>query len=412
MYTLYKKFNSDYVYRNKCVVVFIVTLASILESIICTIFIPSTKSIAHSFNISIQEAERSFTWYNNALFFSAPFYGIFGSFLGRRTLMVIGSLLLFLGSLIPIFFLHSNVFFIARLLQGFGACAAGAVGWASIQDIFDLKKSASIMSLMGAIITLVPLCAPLLGGYIDITYSWTVLLKLVSLLTLLYLIFTLFLFPETKIDKKIDISIKESIVNSIIQYKFILFNNKFIVPSLIFSFSYICEWLFISFFTVYYYEYQSSSPECLGFYFSILMLFYVIGASIANVMLKKKNIFYIINFSVNLMIIICFIRVVYDSIFEFNIIVCLIFQSLFLLSSGMIFGPSSAIALKSFPNFTSVTSSLRTTLLMLGGAIGAWLGSIISLMPIIVFSGLCLFFILIVKILTKLNYELNTSIAE
>lgn len=391
----------------KNILIFIVTLAAILENFICAIFIPSTGAIAQSFQTSVQEAENIFIYYNIGLFLSAPIYGIIGALMGRRPLMILGAAFLLLGCIIPLFNVHLNTFFIARFLQGFGACAAGAVGWAAIQDIFDLKKSAAIMSLMGGVIMAVPLVAPFLGGYIDNRYSWKFIIFITMGISFLYFLIVYLFFPETKITQNSQRK-KNFISHVFTQYFLALKTKNFILPVLFFPCMYLCEWAFISFFTFNYYKNGFSNPKYLGLYFSILMIFYALGTIFSNRFLKRKTIDYVIKSSINLMLVISLVRILYDFLFEYNWAVSLVFQSLFLVGSGMLFGPSSSLALKSLTE-ASISSSLRTTLLMLGGAIGSWLGNIICNFPVYVFSVLTLFFVVAIKILSNLTSKSRMS---
>lgn len=388
-------------FNIKSILVFVVTLAAILENFVCAIFIPSTGAIAQSFQTSVQEAENIFIYYNVGLFLSAPFYGIIGILMGRRPLMILGASFLLLGCIIPLFNVQLNTFFLARFLQGFGACAAGAVGWAAIQDIFDLKKSAAIMSLMGGVIMVVPLFAPFLGGYIDNKYNWELIIFITIGISFLYVLIVFLFFPETKGIQ--NSQRKENFISHVFtQYLLALKTKNFIIPVLFFPCMYLCEWAFISFFTFHYYNIDFPNPKYLGFYFSILMIFYALGTIISNRALKRKTIDYVIRSSINLMLVISLARILFDFLFEYNWATSLVFQSLFLVGSGMLFGPSSSLALKSLTE-ASISSSLRTTLLMFGGAIGSWLGNIICSFPVYVFSILTLFFVVVIKILSNLT---------
>lgn len=392
-------------FNVKNILVFVVMLAAILENFVCAIFIPSTGAIAQSFQTSVQEAENIFIYYNVGLFLSAPFYGIIGTLIGRRPLMILGASFLLLGCIIPLFNVQLNTFFIARFLQGFGACAAGAVGWAAIQDIFDLKKSAAIMSLMGGVIMVVPLFAPFLGGYIDNKYNWELIIFITIGISFLYVLIVFLFFPETKTIQ--NSQRKENFMSHIFTQYFLALKTKdFIIPVLFFPCMYLCEWAFISFFTFNYYKFGFSNPKYLGLYFSILMIFYALGTIISNRTLKRKKINYVIRSSINLMLIISLVRVLFDFLFEYNWATSLIFQSLFLVGSGMLFGPSSSLALKSLTE-ASISSSLRTTLLMFGGAIGSLLGNVICNFPVYVFSILILLFVIIIKILSNLTNKLK-----
>ena len=124
------------------------------------------------FGVSVDQMQLSIPLYLIGSLLAAPFLGLLSDFVGRRPVMLWSTMLFLLGTGLCIFSLSLPIFLIGRMLQGFGAVAASAVGWALIQDLYPRDESAKIMSWMGTIISAVPLIAPALGGYIHTLFGW------------------------------------------------------------------------------------------------------------------------------------------------------------------------------------------------------------------------------------------------
>ena len=59
-----------------------------------------------------------------------------------------------------------------RGIQGFAGAAAAVIIQAIVRDMFDREDFSRAMSFITLVITIAPLIAPLLGGYIAIWFGW------------------------------------------------------------------------------------------------------------------------------------------------------------------------------------------------------------------------------------------------
>jgi DHA1 family bicyclomycin/chloramphenicol resistance-like MFS transporter len=60
----------------------------------------------------------------------------------------------------------------ARLLQGFGACSGPVIGRAIVRDVFDPLRGARALAQIMMLVVLVPMFAPLFGGYLTVWFGW------------------------------------------------------------------------------------------------------------------------------------------------------------------------------------------------------------------------------------------------
>ncbi len=113
-----------------------------------------------------------FTAYMLASTVSVPIYGKAADLYGRKPIMLFGTALFLLGSILS-GQARSMVALIAfRSLQGLGAGAMQPTALTIIGDIFNLEERAKMQGLFGAVWGFSGLVGPLLGGIIVRALSW------------------------------------------------------------------------------------------------------------------------------------------------------------------------------------------------------------------------------------------------
>jgi DHA1 family bicyclomycin/chloramphenicol resistance-like MFS transporter len=65
-----------------------------------------------------------------------------------------------------------STFMAARVLQAVGACAGMALARAIARDLFDADETARALAAISAAITVTPIVAPLIGGYMHVWFGW------------------------------------------------------------------------------------------------------------------------------------------------------------------------------------------------------------------------------------------------
>ncbi|MCB1720029.1 MAG: MFS transporter, partial [Candidatus Competibacteraceae bacterium] len=93
-------------------------------------------------------------------------YGPLSDRYGRRLPLLVGVLLYVLASGWCALSENIEVMIALRFLQGMTACAGPVIVRAMIRDRFNPEQGAQMLSLVFMVMTLAPLLAPLLGGWI------------------------------------------------------------------------------------------------------------------------------------------------------------------------------------------------------------------------------------------------------
>ena len=172
-------------------------LAVCLTQFAADIYAPSLPAIASGLNGSINQAQWSMSIYMLGVALSQLIYGPLSEGIGRKLPLVIGLVIMLLGSLLCVFAHNIEALILGRFIQGCGAGACASL-WRSIfRDIFtgeDLAKYGSYLVIF--IMFIVP-SAPLLGGYLQDIFAWYASFVFMLIYTLLALAGIVFAFRET-----------------------------------------------------------------------------------------------------------------------------------------------------------------------------------------------------------------------
>ena len=92
---------------------------------------------------------------------------------GRKPIALGGVLLYGLSALGAGFAASLGELMLARVLQGFGACATSVAAFSVVRDSYGPKKSGQMISYLNGAICFIPALAPLLGGWLTAKAGWS-----------------------------------------------------------------------------------------------------------------------------------------------------------------------------------------------------------------------------------------------
>lgn len=177
--------------NSKKILFIIILFVACSAQIASDIYSPSIPAIASSLHASISSVQFSMVIYMVGLATSQLFYGPLSEGLGRKTPLILGLSILFLGNIICLFSSSISFLVVGRLIQGCGAGACSAL-WRSIfRDTFEGAELAKYGAYFSIFITFIVPAAPALGGYLQEYFDWRasfVFLLLYSLSTLIMVI--------------------------------------------------------------------------------------------------------------------------------------------------------------------------------------------------------------------------------
>ncbi len=176
----------------------LLTLMAAFGPLSIDLYLPAFPQIETGLNTTKAEIQRTLTAFLLGLCVGMMFYGSLSDKYGRKILILVGSIIYTVTSLIAAFAPTVEYLFYMRFFQAIGAGACMVVGRAIIRDVFTGKRVAMMMSVVQVILMIAPLLAPLLGVLLLYFFqSWRALFILLSFFGLLVFLATLLYLPET-----------------------------------------------------------------------------------------------------------------------------------------------------------------------------------------------------------------------
>ncbi|MEZ9867997.1 multidrug effflux MFS transporter [Vibrio sp. 10N.261.51.A4] len=163
-----------------------------------SIYLPSLPLIASDLSATQVDVQLLVTLFLVGFGLSQLFYGPMSDAVGRRPIFLLGQGVYLIGTVVCVVFSDNmTALEVGRLLQGLGAGSASVLGRSVLRDSYDGPQLTKALSYISLTASIMPIIAPVFGGWISFHLGW----QAVFLFVLLYLlaIFTLgyFVLHET-----------------------------------------------------------------------------------------------------------------------------------------------------------------------------------------------------------------------
>lgn len=155
--------------------------------------------------------------------FQIPF-GFISDYIGRKPVIIIGLLFLLCGSLITAHSISIWGLIIGRAIQGSGAVTSTSM--ALLSDIIDEKKRAQAMGIIGVIFSISFAIAMIASPIVVNIFGAKFIFSLTSFLSIIGIITTLLILPNTKINHNKKLNFLENYLILKSKVKKIIFNKQ------------------------------------------------------------------------------------------------------------------------------------------------------------------------------------------
>ncbi|WP_437884507.1 multidrug effflux MFS transporter [Pseudomonas sp. LRF_L74] len=211
-------------------IIIVLAMLSALAPFATDMYLPAFSKMAESFNTDHGRIESTLSAFFLGLALGQAFYGPLIDRFGRRIPLLIG-VGLFACSTIGCLFIHDiDLLTGLRVLQAIGGCAGMIIGRAIVSDLFDQTESARVLSLLLMLMTLAPIVAPLLGGWILVLAGWKAIFVFMLVFALLCGVLVWRYVPETQpIQRRTTLSVSPILC----AYANLFRHRAFIVPAMV-----------------------------------------------------------------------------------------------------------------------------------------------------------------------------------
>ncbi|MBG2801351.1 MFS transporter [Proteus sp. WDL240414] len=155
-------------------------------------------AIANDLDASEATLHQAFSIYLMGMVSSMLVAGWCSDNLGRKPIVLLGTVIFLLASFNAGISVTENNFLIARFFQGIGAGFCYVVTFAILRDTLAEKQRAKVLSMINGITCIIPVLAPVLGFLILLKFKWPVMFYAMAIYALLIFIYCFFGIKETK----------------------------------------------------------------------------------------------------------------------------------------------------------------------------------------------------------------------
>ncbi|MBZ0216290.1 MAG: multidrug effflux MFS transporter [Fimbriimonadaceae bacterium] len=177
---------------------FILIAMSTTGPVALNIFIPSMPGLQSALNVEYATAQLTLTLYLISLAISQLFVGPISDRIGRRPVVLAGTVLFIAASVACAFAQSIEALIFARALQAAGGCVGISLARAIIRDLYGRNRSASLIGYVTMTMVVVPMLAPIAGGFLDAWGGWRVGFYVVAVWGAIVLVFAGFQLHETR----------------------------------------------------------------------------------------------------------------------------------------------------------------------------------------------------------------------
>lgn len=337
-------------------------------------YLPAMPSIAKDLGVSAGAVQITLTAYTAGFAIGQLIHGPLADSFGRRPIMVVGTLCFALAGILSALSHGIIELTWVRAAQGFAGAAAAVIIQAVVRDMFDREDFARAMSFVTLTVTLAPLIAPMLGGYLAIWFGWRSIFWVLALFAIGVIGLVLWQIPETlKPENRQPLHLRSTLKNY-----FSLCRNREAM-GLIFAgaFSFSGMFAFLTAGSFIYIDIFGVSPSEFGYLFGLNVVALIVMTMLNGRMVKKVGSHAMLRLGLTIQLL-AGLGLFLGWWFEAGIWGIVPFVVMFIGTISTIGSNSMGLLLSGYPRMAGTASSLAGTLRF---GTGSLVGSIVAALP-------------------------------
>lgn len=161
-------------------------------------YMPALPTMAEYFGQPINLLEITLTLYFLGVAVGQFLGGPLSDSFGRKKVALLGLFLFSTSSLLAVFVTNVQALWVLRFIQAVGGGGASVVNMAFVRDWFEGKEVARLSSLIGMIMMLAPLVAPVIGTFLLVQFGWQSIFLFMFFLSIVVTIAFVLFMPESR----------------------------------------------------------------------------------------------------------------------------------------------------------------------------------------------------------------------
>lgn len=337
-------------------------------------YLPAMPTIARDLGVAEGAVQITLTAYTAGFALGQLIHGPLADSYGRRPVLILGVLFFGLAAVVSATTTGIEALTWVRTAQGFAGAAAAVIIQAVVRDMFDREDFARAMSFVTLVITIAPLIAPMIGGYVAVWFGWRAIFWILAAFSVVVICLVLWKIPETlSAENKQPFRIRNTLRN------YIKLAKNPVAMGLIFSgaFSFAGMFAFLTAGSFVYIDIYGVRPEQFGYLFGLNIVAMIIMTSINGRLVKKLGSHTMLRFGLIVQLI-AGIGLFVTWQLDAGLWGTVIFVVMFIGTLSTIGSNSMGLLLSGYPTMAGTASSLAGTLRFGTGSV---IGAVVAMMP-------------------------------
>lgn len=363
--------------------VFFIVFLTILGQAGIDLYLPSMPVMKASLHMSETLIQWTISTYLVGYGISQLFYGPLSDYFGRKPILFFGLSLYFFASIGCCFSYTAAMIIVFRLIEGLGSGSASVLSRAVMRDSFSGNMLAKSSSYMAIAWSLVPILAPVFGGFFQSRIGWQANFAFLSVLCFIALMFGIYKLPETCQNIKSD----KLSLGSVLKGYYTVLSSFTYVSSMIILVLLFCIFTIFNVTSPFIYEtFFRLTPVQYSFVLFASSMGYLIGSFINSRLLKYLSKQKLIMIGMIIIVISSIVMLSLNIVGTHQVITILIPMLCILLGLGFIFANCLSICLEPFPKIAGISSAMYGFLVFAGSGIISAIYSKMTSVNFITFS--------------------------
>ncbi|WP_418114191.1 Bcr/CflA family multidrug efflux MFS transporter [Vibrio scophthalmi] len=337
-------------------------------------YLPAMPTIARDLGVGAGEVQITLTAYTAGFALGQLFHGPLADSFGRRPVLILGVLLFGIASVVSATTNGIDALTWVRTAQGFAGAAAAVVIQAVVRDMFDREDFARAMSFVTLVITIAPLIAPMIGGYLAIWFGWRSIFWVLAAFAAIVIVLVLWKIPETlPTENRQPLRIATTLRN------YVRLCRNPVAMGLVLSgaFSFAGMFAFLTGGAFVYIDIYGVRPDQFGYLFGLNIVAMIIMTSINGRLVKKVGSHAMLRFGLWVQLF-AGIGLFAAWMMDLGLWGIVVFVVLFIGTISTIGSNAMGLLLSGYPTMAGTASSLAGTLRF---GIGSIIGGIVAALP-------------------------------
>ncbi|HZI83027.1 MAG TPA: multidrug effflux MFS transporter [Casimicrobiaceae bacterium] len=263
------------------------------------IYLASMPSMTRALSATPEQVQLTLSLYMYGWGLSQIFVGPLTDRYGRRPLLVAGLAVFVAASLACAASRDIHMLIAARIAQAIGMATVAVVPRAVVRDLYTGEHAARILSLMGIVLGIAPVIAPIIGSHLHVWFGWRANFLFVAAYGAIALAIVAGALPETIRARDRRATVPRVILAN---YARLLRSRSYVGYTLVAAFASSGLFAFLAGSAFVFVSVMGTGEQGFGFLFGAVMLGNITGASIGSRLVTRLGIDRLLGFSTWLML--------------------------------------------------------------------------------------------------------------